>query len=603
MTTDKQFDESITKWFEETAPARLPERVFDATFERTRRSRQHVGWRAILARLGITRSILALGGTALVVMVAVVGLDFHADRTAIVGPSATATPQPATPDRWSRVLLESYPSGAVTSVAASPRGLLAVVLGEATRLAVSADGRSWTLVPIDQQPLLARDASVVGMDDGFLLLDGDEVWRSEDGLGWQRLASSAADPDLLRSTILAAAVGGPGLVAVGSDNKAWYTTDGSDWTLAEVPPPPAADFEQQGYPAPRVDLEGVAVAGDRLVAWGWASATKAAEELPMQAPVLWVSGDGRSWSSALDPKMGPLAAVAGGPDGFVATGLVSGKVWFSSDGQAWEASDVFRSRWSRNGDGSPVTDEGVAVDPPMVEAAAATRAGYVVVGNDGQCHEAAPCPSREVVIWSSADGRSWSRLPGSDLARGGWTGFAVVESGSRLVIGGVHDDGPAIWTYDLPPDGGGPTAIPPAAEATAPPVAIREPSPAGPSDRPTAALAGGWQATDPPPDSSHLTMEVVAQPDGTYRVKIRDDDASVCGGVSSTMTGVAEVRERGTLVIEQPDYVCDDGSQAQTLSGPPLEEVLRNLTIFNDIGRDGLRDSLGLVWTRAEVTR
>jgi hypothetical protein len=98
-------------------------------------------------------------------------------------------------------------------------------------------------------------------------------------------------------------------------------------------------------------------------------------------------------------------------------------------------------------------------------------------------------------------------------------------------------------------------------------------------------------------------MEVVAQPDGTYHVKIRDDDASVCGGVSSTMTGVAEVRERGTLVIEQPDYVCDDGSQAQTLSGPPLEEVLRDLTIFNDIGRDGLRDSLGLVWTRAEVTR
>ena len=46
MAENERFDDSISKWLEETAPARLPERVLDATFERTRRSEQHLGWRA-----------------------------------------------------------------------------------------------------------------------------------------------------------------------------------------------------------------------------------------------------------------------------------------------------------------------------------------------------------------------------------------------------------------------------------------------------------------------------------------------------------------------------------------------------------------------------
>ena len=46
MTTDKRLDEAISRWLEESAQGRLPERVLDATFERTRSSRQQVGWRA-----------------------------------------------------------------------------------------------------------------------------------------------------------------------------------------------------------------------------------------------------------------------------------------------------------------------------------------------------------------------------------------------------------------------------------------------------------------------------------------------------------------------------------------------------------------------------
>ena len=110
-------------------------------------------------------------------------------------------------------------------------------------------------------------------------------------------------------------------------------------------------------------------------------------------------------------------------------------------------------------------------------------------------------------------------------------------------------------------------------------------------------FVGSWEATDDPPDSSHMTMEIVAASDGAYDITIRDDYASVCGGTSSTMTGVGEARQPNTLVIEQPVYRCDDGSEPQALSGPPLQDVLRNQTFVHDAKRD-LLDNGGLVWSR-----
>jgi hypothetical protein len=66
---------------------------------------------------------------------------------------------------------------------------------------------------------------------------------------------------------------------------------------------------------------------------------------------------------------------------------------------------------------------------------------------------------------------------------------------------------------------------------------------------------------------------------------------------SSTMTGVAEAADAATIVIAQPDYVCDDGSEAQALSGPPLLEQLRNLRFTYSPGSDELMNA-GLVWGR-----
>jgi hypothetical protein len=91
MATDERFDESVSKWLEESAPARLPERVLNATFERTRRSRQHVGWRAFLGRLSMPRSVPALGSAAVVVVVAALALNYAVNPQGLGGP---ATPPP-----------------------------------------------------------------------------------------------------------------------------------------------------------------------------------------------------------------------------------------------------------------------------------------------------------------------------------------------------------------------------------------------------------------------------------------------------------------------------------------------------------------------------
>ena len=72
MTTDKRLDESITRWLEETAAKEIPGHVLDATFELTRGSRQHVGWRGLLGRSRMTQFAPVLGGAAVVVAVVAV---------------------------------------------------------------------------------------------------------------------------------------------------------------------------------------------------------------------------------------------------------------------------------------------------------------------------------------------------------------------------------------------------------------------------------------------------------------------------------------------------------------------------------------------------
>ena len=180
---------------------------------------------------------------------------------------------PTTPGAWERLQIQTpFGTGRVASLAVSPHGLLAAVGGdEPARLEVSTDGRIWTLVPDGRHPRLSNDRgfgmpSLVGTDRGFLMLSLNEVWMSDNGYDWRRLAGGTTDPDLGNNGPDAATTGGPGLVGVGGGN-AWYSADGSDWSVAAVPALPEqilARPESERH----VGMTGVIAAGEDLVAWG-----------------------------------------------------------------------------------------------------------------------------------------------------------------------------------------------------------------------------------------------------------------------------------------------------------------------------------------------
>ena len=179
--------------------------------------------------------------------------------------------------------------------------------------------------------------SLVGTDRGFLMLQYNEVWFSENGSDWRRLAGGSTDPDLALFGPDVATTGGPGLVGVG-DDKAWYSADGSDWSFAAVPPLPTEilarpDSQHSGA------MKGVTGAGDDLVAWGRAEVSPADDSSDnLVMPLLWASHDGRTWVSVVDPEMDSVTAVTSGPHGFVATGQAGSEpaVWLSADGRVWE---------------------------------------------------------------------------------------------------------------------------------------------------------------------------------------------------------------------------------------------------------------------------
>jgi hypothetical protein len=98
-------------------------------------------------------------------------------------------------------------------------------------------------------------------------------------------------------------------------------------------------------------------------------------------------------------------------------------------------------------------------------------------------------------------------------------------------------------------------------------------------------------------------MTVGVSADGAVEIVVLDDVATVCGGAPSTMTGTGRIEAGTALVIPSPAYTCDDGSEPETLSGPSLQEQLRDWTVFLHPEADTLSDGVGGVWLRegAEV--
>jgi hypothetical protein len=118
-----------------------------------------------------------------------------------------------------------------------------------------------------------------------------------------------------------------------------------------------------------------------------------------------------------------------------------------------------------------------------------------------------------------------------------------------------------------------------------------------PASDPRSPFAGTWVSTSDA-DGGTQTMTVQVFADDVVEIVVLDTIATVCGGTSSTMTGTGRIDAGTALVIPAPIYTCDDGSEAETLSGPPLEEALRDWTLVLDPETDTLSDGVGGVWLR-----
>lgn len=98
MTQDRTVDERITAWLFEVAPDQLPDSVFQATFERTRPSRQHralPGWRSSMNR--ITPAAFAVGAAAILgIAIGVVALSAPSNQPVVGVPVPSPSPSPTT---------------------------------------------------------------------------------------------------------------------------------------------------------------------------------------------------------------------------------------------------------------------------------------------------------------------------------------------------------------------------------------------------------------------------------------------------------------------------------------------------------------------------
>ena len=125
---------------------------------------------------------------------------------------------------------------------------------------------------------------------------------------------------------------------------------------------------------------------------------------------------------------------------------------------------------------------------------------------------------------------------------------------------------------------------------------VNRPSIGGP------VFQGTWVSTSDA-DGGTQTMTIGATGDGAVEIVVTDDVASVCSGGPSTMTGTGKLAGSTVLVIPSPTFTCDDGSEPEALSGPPLQEQLRNLTFVLEPEAETLTDNFGGLWLRegAEV--
>jgi hypothetical protein len=392
----------------------------------------------------------AMAAVAAGVVLVVGGAVLALNRDDVV-PEAASAPSIAEPvalpevvdpivSQWSLAPLNETGFGEMAGVTVGGPGFVAVGggpsfdgSGDNAVVWTSVDGLTWSRVPHDEAIFGDAWMSDVTVGGPGLVAVGSDVWTSVDGLTWSRVPhDEAIFGDAMISDVTA---GGPGFVAVGGESVlpdffegiavVWTSVDGLTWSRV---PHDEAVF---GGPDSQMMLD-VTIGGPGLVAVGM-DGRGAWDNSEGQVAAVWTSVDGLTWSRVPhdeavfgEDRPAMLGVTAGGP-GLVAVGYsfphsAPAAVWTSVDGVTW----------------SRVEHDNATGMSGTMWSATVSDTGLVAVGQSGN----------HAAVWTSPDGTTWSR-PGFDEA----DPDSAPDGSRMLAVNGTDTTLVAVGSLD-PQDGG-----------------------------------------------------------------------------------------------------------------------------------------------------
>ncbi|GAA4982624.1 hypothetical protein HD597_009930 [Nonomuraea thailandensis] len=352
-------------------------------------------------------------------------------------------------------------SGKVVDALGAADGRVIAVGGASGEAAVwtSADGATWQHVQDKDKALTGQGRQrLTGVAPGFAgwLAVGTSggtpgrplVVTSADGESWRRADGAApfqpsgTNPLIARGT----AAGPDGYVIVGEDGfgaATWWSPDLRTWERGR----PAGEDNLVGTQATRRWMNSVTSGMFGFVAAGGVTDPNAYGGVFVRRPTVWLSPDGRKWSLVRLPipagvNEGWLPHIASYDDVLVTAGTAVTGNGTGTAAFGYASLDGGRS-WQ------PITLPVVAGEQSSVTAVAATPRGFVVAGTVGR--------PGDVVIWTSADGRSWKpeQPRGTGMSGPGdqrLSAFTTVD-GELVGVGSTatgHGDEPTVWRSPLP---------------------------------------------------------------------------------------------------------------------------------------------------------
>jgi hypothetical protein len=318
---------------------------------------------------------------------------------------------------WTRVIIPG--TDPISGVAWDTAGMLAV---RGNQTFFSPNGLTWQRAGAIPGPgglrvhVVKGDGYgfvVAGEDDGghlvaYISTDNGATWRPTATLGnaaAEAVFGAAVAPD--DTAIVAGATAG--------------TPDGQQLVFAKATAAGVRPVQVPGAVIPQVAVNGLAEASGVQIAVGSADGY----------PAIWRNTDAGTWTlvtrAAQFHRPAPgggsvsaLTTVVHGPAGWLAAG--PGLLMTSSDGETWRA----------------IGGAAAAAGTPV--AAAASQAGYVLVGNQAAASGSGSVPA----TWFSTDLSTWT--PAKGLSGTSGTMLAVTAGPSGFTAVGSANGHPAAWT-------------------------------------------------------------------------------------------------------------------------------------------------------------